>query len=294
MARKAEKSGDATAVTWPPRDPEAAGEGPFEEIFWSSSDVSASISWISIRGTPVSLFSKISSLPPLPTRLTTTSAVATPAAGERVDVERELAERAGRHGLEDRAGEGEEGERVACGRRVEDDEVVARLLRRAARPLQHLADLPEQEKVGQARCRPGEEAERREGEHAIAQEADRRDGADEVREERVEVGRDRPEVLPESRLGVAAVLAPEEGGGIAPPVRGHEEDGAAPARREGGKRRRDGRLPDAALARDGEKRPRGEVAEEVRCAQAGPRAHRKRDIIGHSSRWRAPSAPRGR
>jgi hypothetical protein len=158
---------------------------------------------------------------------------------------------------------------VAGGRSVEDDEVVARLLMRAPLPLQHLPDLPEQEEVRQARCRAREEAERGDGEQPVAEEADRRHGANEVGQKGVEVGRDRPEALFDLRLGVAAVLAPEVVGCIAPAVRGHEEDGAAGPGGERGKGGGNRRLPDAALARDDEDGPGREAGEQIRRAQEG-------------------------
>ena len=177
------------------------------------------------REDPVSLLSRISSRPPLPTRFTTTSAVATPAApfapatsssvsfaassagsatatsaafagSEKSASTSSASLRSGPAGTVLRIvrGSDEERERVAGGRRVEDDEVVAGLLLRAARPLEHLADLPEQEEVREPGRRAREEAERRHGEEPVAEETNRRDGADEVGQKGVEVGRDRPEV----------------------------------------------------------------------------------------------------
>jgi hypothetical protein len=175
---------------------------------------------------------------------------------EGVEVRGDAVDGAGRDDAEDRAGHREERERVAGCRGVHDDEVEASLLRQ-----EELAQLAEEEEVGETGRGAREVAEGRRGEDACRHEPDGGDRPDEVDEEGVELGGDGPEARGELRLRVAVVGVAEERGGVASSVRGNEQDAPPGGGGPRGERGGDRGLADAPLAGDEEEARAGESVE---------------------------------
>ncbi len=196
---------------------------------------------------------------------------------------------------EERAGERDEGECVAGGRRVEHDEIDSGLARGRSLSPQDVPDLAEEEEIREAGRRPREEPEGRHGEEAVGEQPDGREGVDEVGQKRVEVGREAVEAGGELGLAVARILLPEESRRVPAPIRGDEQDGATGVRRELRERGRDRGFPDAALARHDEE-PAGNEAFEEGCRAHGAAYARRcpsgRIMRDSSRRLPDPKPPR--
>ncbi len=200
---------------------------------------------------------------------------------------------------------------MAGRRSVQDDGFDSRLACGRLLPFEDLADLPQEEEVGEPWRRPREEAEGRDREKPVAEHPHGRHGAHEVGEERVEVRGEAVEARGQLHLAVAGVPLFEECRGVAPAVRRDEEHRPSGVRRELREGGRDRRLPDAALAGDHEEAPGEQAFEKGRRAHAGEAYARRRVrpsafriatfrnssfprnglIIGDSSRRRRPTGP---
>ena len=277
-----------------------------------SSSASQAISGMRRMGRGVS--GSVSGRPDLPTRFTTTRAVARPdsasAAAESSSASR-AANSAGSATTTsaEASGSARSRSRSAAIRRSGPAGVVARIARgiftsesawpvagasrtmrsyaggfpRAFRPLEELADLAEEEEVGQARRGTREVAEGRGGEDPVRDDGQRRDRPDEIRKKGVELRRQAVERRGELGFEVAPVGLSEERGRVSAAAFRDEEDAPPLPCREGGESRRDRRLADAPLSRDHEEPPVEEPA-------------RKDPVVAHvqTIRWKCPAERRWR